>query len=91
MFSLESLFQSSQQKHAKPTTTFDPATYGKESVVSEVIQQGKDWWIRYQGSYWKARCENSVILNPGDEVYVIGRHNTLLLITPAVSRVPALR
>jgi membrane protein implicated in regulation of membrane protease activity len=78
------------QKHAKPTGAFDPVNYGKESVISEVIKQGKNWWIYYQGSYWKAHCAQQVVLNPGDEVYVIDRQNTLLLITPTMSSVPAL-
>jgi membrane protein implicated in regulation of membrane protease activity len=94
MFSFGYLFQPfSQQKQPSLTpiaTVFDPSSYEKEATVIDVIQQGKSWWIRYQGTTWKARSEQVVTLNPGDDVYVVGRHNTLLFIMPAVSRVPVL-
>jgi membrane protein implicated in regulation of membrane protease activity len=92
MLSLETFFQPQLSKKTSRNhyiqRTFDPESYEKEAVVLEVIQQGKSWWIRYQGSDWKARCEQGATLDPGDDVYVVGRHNTLLLITPAVSKVP---
>jgi membrane protein implicated in regulation of membrane protease activity len=91
MFSLGHLFQPAQSNSRKTTTSFDPDRYSKESVISEVIQQGKIWRIHYQGSYWDARCEQPVILNPGDTVYVLRRYNTLQLIKPCVSHIPVLR
>lgn len=55
----------------------------EEAVIEDVLQQGEEWRVRYQASYWHARSvQSDVKLQSQDRVYVVGRHNNVLLIQP---------
>jgi membrane protein implicated in regulation of membrane protease activity len=88
MFTLKELFQSShkqaQQVRENDSTQFpfDPDAFDQEAIIEEVIEQGKSWRVRYQGTWWTARCIHQMSLFPGDTVYVVGRHSITLLIKP---------
>lgn len=54
-----------------------------EAIVTDVSRQGREWRVRYQGTFWKAYCTLvDVELHPGDRVYVVGRQNIALMILP---------
>jgi membrane protein implicated in regulation of membrane protease activity len=57
-------------------------SFDNEAVVCEVIQQGKIWQVKYEGTWWIARSPQPAILNPGDVVYVVGRQRITLIIHP---------
>ena len=54
-----------------------------EAVITDVLRQSEEWRVRYQASYWHARSVSpDVQLQSNDRVYVVGRHNNVLLIQP---------
>ena len=56
---------------------------GLEAIVTDVLQQGGEWRVRFQGSYWHAWCMQAMVeLKSNQRVSVVGRHNNVLLIQP---------
>lgn len=53
-----------------------------EVVVDEAIQPGKAGRVRFQGSWWYARCDKDVTLLPGEVASVVGLSNITLLVEP---------
>lgn len=53
-----------------------------EGVVVAVLNEGREWQIDFQATYWIARSRQPLTLKLGDSVRVIGRRsNTLLIAT----------
>ena len=66
-----------------PTLSFNLSHLHQEAVIDEIIHPGREWWVKHQGSLWKARSKQSnVQLRVGDTAYVVDRRCTLLLIQP---------
>ncbi|MBW4518405.1 MAG: NfeD family protein [Scytolyngbya sp. HA4215-MV1] len=61
---------------------------GNEAIVTRVIQPIQNGQIKFQGSWWTARCNRKITLVPGDVVRVIGRLSATTLI---VEPIPLLR
>ncbi|MEO0489486.1 MAG: hypothetical protein AAF215_07255 [Cyanobacteria bacterium P01_A01_bin.123] len=62
-------------------TPSQPGNISAEAVIDRVVHPGKEWRVRYQASFWKARAVGPQMdLAPGDRVRVVGRHNLALLI-----------
>jgi|GEM_PF-3140051 len=53
-----------------------------EAVVQKVIRQGAIWRVQYRGSFWTARCTQTVILEKDDWVDVVGCQGIDLVIKP---------
>lgn len=68
-----------QQSHVAPVPV--PSKSSK-AIVDAAISPGRAGRIRYQGSWWSARCEQDITLSPGAEVRVVGRQNITLLVEP---------
>ncbi|WP_421658806.1 NfeD family protein [Leptothermofonsia sp. ETS-13] len=69
-----------------------------EAIVTQTICPGKTGQVKFQGSWWTARCNREVILVPGQVVYVVERHDNTLyvepgfmlrIMQPALTRIPA--
>ena len=59
---------------------------GEEAIVEEIIEGPyKSGRVKFRGSWWPAKCERSLTLNPGQRVLVKGIHNITLLVEPVVS------
>lgn len=55
----------------------------QEAIVTDVSRQGREWRVRYQGTFWTAYCTlPDMEFYPGDRVYVVGRQNIALMILP---------
>lgn len=58
-----------------------PGAISAEAIIDRVVHPGKEWRVRYQASFWKARAAGPQMdLAPGDRVRVVGRQNLALLI-----------
>ncbi|MEG3966277.1 NfeD family protein [Microcoleus sp. T2B6] len=57
--------------------------FNEEAVVDESIYPNQTGRVRFQGSWWPARCDGQITLTPGDTVYVIGVDNITLLVSLA--------
>jgi membrane protein implicated in regulation of membrane protease activity len=59
----------------------DPAA---KAVVTRTIEPGKSGQVKFQGTWWNARCEQGATLLPGQTVYVISEWSSIpLLVEPA--------
>lgn len=62
---------------------FDPYRIHDEAILDEVIHPGLEWWVKYQGTLWRARLlETHSMLRVGSIVYVVERRGSILLIRP---------
>jgi membrane protein implicated in regulation of membrane protease activity len=50
--------------------------------VTKVLKPGREWRIKSMATFWVARSQVVLNLNPGDEVKVTGREGGALLIEP---------
>ncbi|NJR66079.1 MAG: hypothetical protein HC772_13360 [Leptolyngbyaceae cyanobacterium CRU_2_3] len=57
----------------------------QKAVVASTIQPYRTGRIKFQGSWWFARCDHDITLNPGETVHVIGRQNITLLVEPTLA------
>lgn len=55
----------------------------KTAIVDETIVPYFGGRVRFQSSWWPALCQQNITLFPGEIVYVVGRHNLILLVEPA--------
>lgn len=68
----------------RPLASF--ALLDQEAIVTLTIAPGRAGQVQFQGSWWKARCAQSITLPPGTHVYVIDRlHVTTLYVEPAAA------
>lgn len=56
------------------------------AIVTDILNQGQEWRVRFQATYWHARSVTpNVQLHPQERVQVIGRQG-LVLIVQRISR-----
>ncbi|HEY9836594.1 MAG TPA: NfeD family protein, partial [Vampirovibrionales bacterium] len=58
------------------------ADWNKRAIVDEAIVPYFGGRVRFQNSWWPALCLHQITLDPGEVVYVVGRHNITLLVEP---------
>lgn len=59
----------------------------QQATVCQVLRDGWEWQVRFQGSYWTARAVDAKArFQPNERVYVVGRQNLILLIQPFTHR-----
>ncbi|MBD2075886.1 NfeD family protein [Phormidium sp. FACHB-592] len=52
----------------------------QEAIVTATISPQKAGRVKFKGSWWSARCEQNIMLQPGEIVYVTGIYNLTLLV-----------
>jgi membrane-bound ClpP family serine protease len=67
-----------------------PGFSKSEAIVVKAIEPFRPGRIRFQGSWWSARCKGNMTLLPGERVNVVGRQNITLLVEPVSLPVPEL-
>jgi hypothetical protein len=58
-----------------------------KAIVDATIEPSKNGRVRFQGSWWSARCEQETTIFPGEMVRVVGRQNITLIVEPVVEPV----
>lgn len=61
-----------------------PTLLRQEATVVKTIEPFKPGRVRFQGSWWFARCDQNITLLPGKLVNVVGRDNITLIVEPVV-------
>ena len=54
--------------------------YFEEAIVAEEIRPNQCGRVRFQCSWWAAKCDKGITLKPGDLVYVVGIDKMMLLV-----------
>jgi membrane protein implicated in regulation of membrane protease activity len=67
-----------------------PGFSKSEAIVVKAIEPFRVGRIRFQGSWWSARCNHDITLQPGELVKVVGRQNITLLVEPMLQAQPGL-
>ena len=57
------------------------------AIVDETIAPNQCGRVRFQGSYWPAECRQSITVNPGESVRIIGIRN-ITLVAEAIAPTP---
>lgn len=66
----------------------DYSTVTGEAIVDTLIEPSQPGRVKFQGSWWSARCDRNLTIPPGEVVQVIGRENITLLVEPAFAETP---
>ncbi|UBF24539.1 NfeD family protein [Kovacikia minuta CCNUW1] len=55
-----------------------------KAIVTRTIEPGISGQVKFQGTWWNARCEQNITLRPGQTVYVVSEWSSIpLLVEPA--------
>lgn len=60
----------------------DFSSFDKQAIVDETILPFRKGRVSFQGSWWNARCQQNIIIKPGEVVEVVGIHNITLIVEP---------
>ncbi|MDX2214572.1 MAG: NfeD family protein [Oculatellaceae cyanobacterium bins.114] len=86
---LESLFSSSDTQtipnFGGSLFSVNATEKEKQAMVDQPIQPGAPGRVKFQGSWWPARCEKNLRLMQGEIVRVVGVRNITLLVEPVSS------
>ncbi|MBD2459911.1 NfeD family protein [Oscillatoria sp. FACHB-1407] len=86
---LESLFSSSDTQtvpnFSAPLFGVNATDKERQALVDQPIQPGAPGRVKFQGSWWPARCEKNLRLMQGEIVRVVGVRNITLLVEPVSS------
>lgn len=52
----------------------------EKAVVEEEIRPQESGRVRFQSSWWPAKCEREITLKPGEVVRVVGLDNITLIV-----------
>jgi hypothetical protein len=70
-----------RSRGSQPSTLGLNLLVGK-AIVDAIIEPSKNGRVRFQGSWWSARCEQETTIFPGEMVRVVGRQNITLIVEP---------
>lgn len=84
-FTAEPIDQRDRGMESFPAMISDLEWVG-EAIVTQTIAPGREGQVKFRGSWWTARHNLAVVLQPGDRVLVRGRHNLTLYVEPLALR-----
>ncbi|MEG4010013.1 NfeD family protein [Microcoleus sp. Pol11C1] len=56
----------------------------EKAIVDEEIRPNESGRVRFQNSWWPAKCDGEMTLEPGDVVRVVGIDNITLIVEAAL-------
>lgn len=56
----------------------------EKAIVDEEIRPNESGRVRFQNSWWPAKCDRDMTLEPGDVVRVVGIDNITLIVEAAL-------
>ena len=56
----------------------------EKAIVDEEIRPNESGRVRFQNSWWPAKCDLEMTFEPGDEVPVVGIDNITLIVEAAL-------
>ena len=59
------------------------------ALVDKEINAEKPGWVKYSGSWWRARCLQPIPLLPGTAVRITGRQDLTLVVEPMFPAIAA--
>ncbi|MEO0405868.1 MAG: NfeD family protein [Cyanobacteria bacterium P01_A01_bin.135] len=59
------------------------------ALVDREITANQSGWVKYSGSWWRARCSEPITILPGTAVRITGREDLTLVVEPMVAAVAA--
>ncbi|NEP15755.1 MAG: hypothetical protein F6J97_02505 [Leptolyngbya sp. SIO4C1] len=81
MFNFAHWFTPALSASSRSVPAYISERFDHRAVIEDVLEQGHEWRVRYQASFWRARStQPDAEFLPEDKVYVVGRENLVLLI-----------
>ncbi|OCQ99766.1 hypothetical protein BCD67_15290 [Oscillatoriales cyanobacterium USR001] len=84
MFNLANIFRIRVTRNSSSSQKVVNDDFQKEAIVDETIYPRRSGRVYFQATWWPARCEKNVILEPNQIVYVVGICNITLLVEPII-------
>lgn len=57
----------------------------EKAIVDEEIRPNESGRVRFQNSWWPAKCDREITFQPGDVVHVIGIENITLIVEASLA------
>lgn len=76
------MLEQSRNSYQPNRCHFAPLDFHGEAVVDEAIHGIHKGRVRYNGSWWPAKCDRQIVLEQGETVAVVGIDGITLLVRP---------
>ncbi|NJS12708.1 MAG: hypothetical protein HC789_21205 [Microcoleus sp. CSU_2_2] len=60
-------------------------SHAEKAIVDEEIRPNESGRVRFQNSWWPAKCDREMTFQPGDVVHVVGIENITLIVEASLA------